>query len=106
VDTVEVLTLLRPPNHELLNLEDLATRFQIMTEITHTHTERLPLASVSFLGACSNILHDENGVEPSFETVLCITHNSGHMGYVYPALGYVGYGSYGCLRPLCLFVIH
>jgi hypothetical protein len=48
-------------------------------------TTRLPTASVSFLGARANLLVDERGVEPSFETVLRTMHEAGFYGDVYPA---------------------
>ncbi len=46
---------------------------------------RLPVASVSFLGARSNRLLDENGKEPSFESVLRTMYQAGYRGDVYPA---------------------
>ena len=48
-------------------------------------TQRLPTASVSFLGAHANKLVDEHDREPSFETVLRSMHDSGFTGDVYPA---------------------
>lgn len=43
-----------------------------------------PTASVSFLGARSNRMHDDNGNEPSLETVLRVMYNAGYIGDVYP----------------------
>jgi hypothetical protein len=87
MDLIEVLALLRPSNHEVMHVDDLATGFKIVAEMIQSRTHRLPSASVSFLGARSNALRDENGREPSFETVLRIIHESGYSGDVYPAPG-------------------
>lgn len=87
MDAVEVLALLRPTDHELLTVEDLQTGFQIVTEMIRSRTQRLPAASVSFLGARSNALRTSDGNEPSFESVLRIIHESGYVGDVYPAPG-------------------
>ena len=87
MDAVEVLALLRPVSHDVLDSDDLATGFKIVTEMIRARTQRLPSATVSFLGARSNALRDENGGEPSFETVLRIIHESGYIGDVYPAPG-------------------
>ena len=43
----------------------------------HRQTQRLPSAAVSFRGARSNLLVDENGAESSFETVLRVIHKVG-----------------------------
>lgn len=87
MDAVEVLALLRPTSHDRLDTDDLATGFKIVTEMIRARRQRLPSATVSFLGARTNALRDENGVEPSFETVLRIMHESGYVGDVYPAPG-------------------
>ena len=49
--------------------------------------DRSPVASVSFLGAKSNRLIDDQGNEPSFESVLRTMFDSGFRGDVYPSLG-------------------
>ncbi len=90
MDAVEVLALLRPPEHDVLHVDDLATGFQIVTEMIHARTQRLPSASVSFLCARSNALRDEQDDEPSFETVLRIMHGAGYTGDVYPTPGMWG----------------
>jgi len=87
MDAVEVLALLRPPSHEHLTMDDLRLGFKIVSEMIHAKPERMPSASVSFLGARSNALRDEHGCEPSFETVLRTMHESGYTGDVYPAPG-------------------
>ena len=84
MDAVEVLGLLRPSDHEHLTLDDLAHGFRIVSEMVRRKTQRLPIASVSFLGARANALQ-ENGGEPSFESVLRTMYEAGFMGDVYPA---------------------
>lgn len=84
MDAVEVLAMLRPAQHPCLTLEDLSLGFRIVTEMVRRKTQRLPVASVSFLGARVNKLV-ENGREPSFETVLRTMHEAGFAGDVYPA---------------------
>jgi len=85
MDTVEVLALLRPAGHEHFTLKDLSDGFQIVAEMIRRKTERLPTASVSFLGGRANRSLDDSGEEPSFETILRIMHESGYHGDVYPA---------------------
>ena len=85
MDAVEVLGLLRPAQHEHLTLKDLSDGFGIVSEMIRRKTERLPVASVSFLGARVNRLLDDTGSEPSFETVLRAMHDAGFSGDVYPA---------------------
>ncbi len=87
MDTVEVLAILHPPNHEHMMLDDLASGFKIVTEMIRRKTQRLPSASVSFIGARSNMLVDREGNEPSFETVLRIMHEAGYIGDIYPSPG-------------------
>ena len=87
LDAVEVLALLRPPDHDRLTLEDLSLGFKIVSDMIRTRTDRLPSASVSFLGARSNALVNNDGQEPSFETVLRIMFQAGYPGDVYPAPG-------------------
>ena len=85
MDRVKVLGLLRPADREHLTLRDLAAGFRIVSAMLHTRPDRLPVASVSFLGARANRLHDAAGREPSFETVLGTMYESGYRGDVYPA---------------------
>ena len=87
LDSLEVLALLRPAGHDRLTLEDLSLGFKIVGDMIRTRTERLPSASVSFLGARSNALVNSEGQEPSFETVLRIMYESGYAGDVYPTPG-------------------
>jgi len=85
MDRVKVLGLLRPAEREHLTLRDLAQGFRIVSAMLHTRPDRLPVASVSFLGARANRLLDNNGREPSFESVLSTMYESGYRGDVYPA---------------------
>ncbi|MEM7626380.1 MAG: hypothetical protein AAF333_12360 [Planctomycetota bacterium] len=85
MDVVEVLALLRPSHQDEMTLNDLGHGFEIVSEMLRRKTERLPTASVSFLGARANRLSDGNGGEPSFETVLRTMNESGFAGDVYPS---------------------
>jgi hypothetical protein len=85
MDRVEVLALLRPAQHESLTLTDLASGFRMVTAMLRGRPERLPIASVCFLGARANRLIDDQSREPSFETVLNVMYESGFRGDVYPA---------------------
>ena len=49
MDTVEVLALLRPSEHDHLTLEDLAQGFTMVSEMIERKTHRKPSASVSFI---------------------------------------------------------
>lgn len=85
MDAVEVLAVLRPSNRDHLTLDDLADGFGVISDMVRRRTERLPIASVSFLGARANVLRDRRGEEPSFETVLRTMHDAGYAGDVYPS---------------------
>lgn len=85
MDAVEMLALLRPAHRSHLTLEDLSLGFKIVSEMVRRKTSRLPVASVSFLGARANRLVGEGGHEPSFETVLRTMYEAGFTGDVYPA---------------------
>src|SRR4030095_14113985 len=78
MDRVKVLGLLRPAEHEHLTLRDLAQGFRIVSAMLQQRPARFPVASVSFLGARANRLLDNNGREPSFESVLCTMYESGY----------------------------
>jgi hypothetical protein len=65
-----VLAILRPTAQEQLTLDDLAAAFNVIAEMIRRDSDRLPSASVSFLGARSNRLTDSRGREPSLESVL------------------------------------
>ncbi len=87
MDAVEVLALLRPKGRDHFTLEDLNRGFQKIGSMIETRSDRLPCASVSFLGASSNHLKDDKGEEPTFESVLRTMFDAGYRGDVYPSLG-------------------
>jgi len=85
LDSVMVLALLRPQGKDHFALDDLARGFQTVVKMLQGRRERLPVASVSFLGARSNRLIGPDGEEPSFETVLRTMYDAGFRGDVYPS---------------------
>ena len=85
MDRVEVLALLRPAKHEHLTPDDLAQGFRTITHMLERRPDRLPAASVCFLGARANRLIGHEGREPSFESVLNVMYSAGYRGDVYPA---------------------
>lgn len=89
MDLVEVLALLRPPGRDHFTIDDLKRGFRKVAQMVETRYDRLPTASVSFLGAKSNRLISSTsaGGEPSFETVLRMMYESGYRGDVFPSLG-------------------
>ena len=101
LDSVLILAMLRPREQDHFTIQDLTRGFETVTKMLKGRRERLPIASVSFLGARSNRLIDtETGDEPSFETVLRTMFEAGYRGDVYPSsqmwsMGHVGvYPSY------------
>lgn len=97
LDSVLILALLRPKGRDFFTLEDLSRGFQTVTKMLSGRRERLPVASVSFLGARSNrlVASASDQREPSFETVLRTMFEAGFRGDVYPApqawsMGHVG----------------
>lgn len=85
LDSILVLALLRPQGRDHFTLQDLARGFQTVSKMLRGRADRQPIATVSFLGASSNRLLDEDGREPTFETVLRTMHESGFRGDVYPS---------------------
>ena len=85
LDSILVLALLRPRGQDHFTLEDLGRGFSTVAKMLKGRADRLPVASVSFLGARSNRLLDKDGQEPSFETVLRTMYQAGYRGDVYPA---------------------
>lgn len=85
MDAVEVLAVLRPTDRPNLTLDDISAAFRIVAQMLSTRTERLPAASVSFLGGRSNRLAEDGKVEPSLEALLTRMHDAGFFGDVYPA---------------------
>ncbi|MBL0928317.1 MAG: hypothetical protein IBJ11_11820 [Phycisphaerales bacterium] len=97
LDSLLILALLRPSGRDFFTLDDLSRGFATVTKMLAGRRERLPVASVSFLGARSNRLYEDASSrrEPSFEAVLRTMYASGFRGDVYPspqmwALGHIG----------------
>ena len=88
MDSVEVLAVLRPARQPNLTLPDLAAAMRLAVELLRNCSCcRQPSASVSFLEARANVLVDDTGASPSFETVLKTMHEAGFTGDVYPSPG-------------------
>jgi hypothetical protein len=85
MDRVKVLGLLRPADQEHLTMAHLSAGFRMVTAMLNNRPDRLPVASVCFLGARANKLIDSHGTEPSFETVLRVMYDAGFRGDVYPS---------------------
>ncbi len=86
LDSLLILALLRPAGRDHFTLEDLSRGFTTIAKMLLDRRERLPVASVSFLGAKSNALRDPGGREPSFESVLRTMYEAGYRGDVFPSL--------------------
>jgi len=84
LDAVEVLALLRPKGADRFTLDNLSQGFRIVSEMLEGRFDRMPTASVSFLGAKSNRLVGPDGKEPSLESVLRTMFDAGFRGDVYP----------------------
>ena len=87
LDSLLILGLLKPKGRDHFTLKDLSRGFKTVTKMLAGRRERLPVATVSFLGAKSNRLVDDEGNEPSFEAVLRTIFDAGYRGDVYPSLG-------------------
>ena len=87
LDSLLILALLRPKGRDHFTLDDLARGFATVSKMLRGRRERLPVATVSFLGAKSNSLEGPAGGEPSFESVLRVMYEAGYRGDVYPSLG-------------------
>ncbi|MEM8756724.1 MAG: hypothetical protein AAGF47_02965 [Planctomycetota bacterium] len=85
LDSVLILALLRPKGKDHFTVDDLGRGFSTINRMLKGRADRLPVATVSFLGASSNRLVDSSGNEPSFETVLRTMFQAGYRGDVYPA---------------------
>jgi len=95
LDSLLLLTMLRPKGRDHFTLKDLAHGFRTISKMVTGRAERLPIASVSFLGASSNKLVDDSGSEPSFEAVLRTMHDAGFRGDVYPSPQHWSHGNTG-----------
>ncbi|MDX2148223.1 MAG: hypothetical protein SFZ23_11945 [Planctomycetota bacterium] len=95
LDSILVLGILRPRGREHFTLTDLSRGFRTVTRMLRERADRMPVASISFLSAKANRLLENDGSEPSFETVLRTMFESGFRGDVYAAptmwqFGHVG----------------
>lgn len=86
LDSLLMLALLRPAGRDHFTLQDLSRGFATVAKMLRGRRERLPVATVSFLGAKSNRLIGPEGREPSFESVLRVMYEAGYRGDVYPSL--------------------
>jgi hypothetical protein len=86
MDDVNVFALLRPKNRDAYTLEDISVGFTKIAEMIENRWDRMPCASVSFLGAKSNRLVGDDGIEPSFESLLRTAHDAGYRGDIYPSV--------------------
>ncbi len=87
LDRLMVLAILRPRGCDHFTLDDLSRGYRAISRMLHGRLDRLPVASVPFLGGKSNRVVDANGDEPSFESVLRTMFDAGYRGDVYSALG-------------------
>ncbi len=85
LDSLLILAILRPQGRTHFTLDDLSRGFTTITKMLKDRRERLPVASVSFLGGKSNRLIANDGNEATFESVLRVMYESGYRGDVYPS---------------------
>ncbi|MAT82610.1 MAG: hypothetical protein CMJ29_13320 [Phycisphaerae bacterium] len=86
LDSLLIIAILRPKNKDFFTPTDLERGFRTVSKMLEKRRDRQAVASVSFLGAHSNKLRNEDGSEPPFETVLKSMYNAGYRGDVYPSL--------------------
>jgi len=89
LDKLLILGILRPQDRDYFTLDDLRRGFATVSKMLAGRNDRLPVASVSFLGAKSNRLVEsgDDQTEPSFESVMRTMYEAGYRGDVYPSLG-------------------
>ena len=87
LDSLLILAILRPKGQDYFTLADLSRGFETIDKMLRGRRERLPVASVSFLGARSNrlVVSKDDEREPSLESVLSTMHDAGYRGDIYPA---------------------
>ncbi len=95
LDRLLILALMRPAGRDHFTLEDLFRGFRTVAKMLQGRRDRLPAASVSFLGAKSNRLVDHRGEAPSFEAVLDAMYKGGFTGDVYAPPGMWELGTTG-----------
>ena len=84
LDRLLILAFLRPSGRDAFRLDDIARGFRTARAMLEGRRDRQPVASVSFLGARSNRVLDEQGQEPPLEAILHAMHSAGFEGDVYP----------------------
>ena len=77
LDQLLIMAILRPRDKEHFTLEDLSRGFGTVAKMLAGRRERLPVASVSFLGAKSNAIMGPNG---SGKSTLALVL-AGHSGF-------------------------
>ncbi len=97
LDSALILGILRPDGRDYFTMDDLSRGFKTISKMLNGRKDRLPVASVSFLGARSNKLYEDHKrqVAPTFEAVLRTMYEAGFRGDVFPApqmwnIGHVG----------------
>lgn len=95
LDSILILGLLRPRGKDHFTLDDLARGFRTIGRMLQGRPDRMPVATVSFLGARSNRLVGPGHTEPSFETVLGTMYEAGYRGDVYPSPQMWAHGDVG-----------
>jgi len=100
LDRLVIFALLRPSGQSYFTLDDLSTGFTTISKMLEGRADRLPVCSVSFLGARSNrLVESESGPgserEPSFESALRTMYAAGYRGDIYPSLGMWDQGDTG-----------
>lgn len=86
LDSILILALLRPKGRDHFTLADLARGFKTVNKMLQGRGDRSPVCTVSFLGARSNSLVNDDGAgEPSFEALLSTLYDSGYRGDIYPS---------------------
>lgn len=86
LDSVIVLGVLRPSGRDHFTLRDISRGFETIAKMVQGRADRRPMCSVSFQGAQSNrLIDDQTGEEPSFEAILDAMYQAGYRGDVYPS---------------------
>lgn len=87
LDRLLILAILRPRDQDYFTLKDLERGFATVTKMLDGRRDRRPAAAVSFIGGKMNALIDDDGKQPSFESVLRVMYDAGFRGDVYPSMG-------------------
>ena len=82
LDRILIMAILRPKGRDHFTLEDLARGFRTVTKMLAGRRERWPVASVSFLGAKSNLVVESKVTEPTLQTDQRLMFEAGYRGDV------------------------